>query len=69
MFRFARLLVVGLGLFAFCQITAGNPPDDPNGRFNKDLLVQNAMHRAQLLLIQNDARKAVEGLEYYCKLP
>jgi tetratricopeptide (TPR) repeat protein len=50
-------------LFAFTPITTGAAPDEPNSRFNKDLLVQNAMSRAQLLLIQKDAQKAVEILE------
>jgi tetratricopeptide (TPR) repeat protein len=63
MFRFACLPLVGMVLFAFTRISTGNPPDEPNSRFEKDLQVQNAMTRAQVLLIQNDAKKAVEILE------
>jgi len=63
MFRFAFLPLVGISLFVFTPITMANPPDEPESRFNKDLLVQNAMTRAQVLLIEKNVQKAVEVLE------
>src|SRR5215204_3869748 len=63
MFRFAFLPLVGMILFACTRISSANPADEPNSKFNKDLQVQDAMSRAQVLLIQNDAKKAVEILE------
>ncbi len=56
------LLVPAVG-FLLCSVLSATPPDDLDTRFQKDLKVQTAMHRARLLLGDNQSQKAVEVLE------
>jgi tetratricopeptide (TPR) repeat protein len=63
MSRLRFLLVLAIGSITCSALTAGNPPDDIDTRFKKDLSVQTAMARARLLLGDSQAQKAVEVLE------
>jgi tetratricopeptide (TPR) repeat protein len=58
-----RLFLVPAVGFLLCSVLSATPPDDIDTRFKKDLSVQTAMHRARLLLGDNQAQKAVEVLE------
>ena len=62
MSRCQFLLVPAVG-FLLCSVLSATPPDDLDTRFQKDLKVQTAMHRARLLLGDNQAQRAVEVLE------
>ena len=59
MFRLGSLSLFGLTLIAFIVTAA----DDPDIRISKALSVQTAMHRARVLLVDKNAKLAVELLE------